>query len=130
MRRPEERRYAFETATIDRRLGRELPGLELLRRIRDGELPTAAMAQTLAFRFAEVEPGRVVVEGEAERFVYNMWGIAHGGWAATQKASTTREPLAAPRSSASRRLSAAARRRSAPKMDRLRTHAVQRSLRR
>jgi uncharacterized protein (TIGR00369 family) len=82
MRAPEERRYAFETATIDRRLGRELSGLELLRRIRDGELPTAAMAQTLAFRFAEVEPGRVVVEGEAGRFVYNMWGIAHGGWAA------------------------------------------------
>ena len=83
MRAPEERRYAFETATVDRRLLHELSGLEVMQRIRDGELPASAMAQTMDFRFTTVEPGRVVVEGEPGRFVYNMWGIAHGGWAAT-----------------------------------------------
>ena len=83
MRRSVERRYAFETETIDRGLLRELSGLEVMTRIRDGALPWAAIAQTVGFRLVEVEPGRVVVEGEPEPFVYNMWGIAHGGYAAT-----------------------------------------------
>ena len=59
MRAPEERRYAFETATIDRRLLHELSGLDVMTRIRDGELPASAMAQTMDFRFTLVEPGRV-----------------------------------------------------------------------
>jgi uncharacterized protein (TIGR00369 family) len=80
---PEERRYGFETATIDQALLRELSGLEVMRRIRDGLLPLAAIAQTVGFRLAEVERGHVVFEGAAERFVYNMFGAAHGGWAAT-----------------------------------------------
>lgn len=80
---PEERRYAFETATVDRDVLKELGGLELMRRIRDGKLPLAAIAQTVEFRLVEVEPGMVAFEGAPERFVYNMFGAAHGGYAAT-----------------------------------------------
>ena len=80
---PEERRYAFETATIDPGLLKDLGGLEVMRRIRDGELPLAGIAQTVGFRLVEVEPGMVASEGVPERFVYNMFGAAHGGYAAT-----------------------------------------------
>ena len=80
---PQERRYAFETATISRELLAELSGLELMRRIRDGLLPLAAIAQTVGFRLVEAEPGTVAFEGVPEPFVYNMFGAAHGGYAAT-----------------------------------------------
>ena len=80
---PEERRYAFETGTIDRGVLEELGGLEVMRRIRDGALPLAAIAQTVGFRLVEAEPGMVAFEGAPERFVYNMFGAAHGGYAAT-----------------------------------------------
>ena len=81
--RPEERRYAFETETIDPGVLKDLGGLEVMRRIRDGELPLAGIAQTVGFRLVEVEPGMVAFEGVPERFVYNMFGAAHGGYAAT-----------------------------------------------
>jgi uncharacterized protein (TIGR00369 family) len=80
---PRERTYTYEAATIDPAVLRELSGLEVMRRIRDGELPLAGIAQTVGFRLAEVEPGFVAFEGTPERFVYNMFGVAHGGYAAT-----------------------------------------------
>lgn len=83
MQAPEERRYAFETGTIGPELLKELGGLEVMRRIRDGELPLAAIAQTVGFRLTEVEPGVVAFEGAPELFVYSMFGAAHGGYAAT-----------------------------------------------
>ena len=80
---PEQRSYVYDAATIGPELLRELSGLEVMERIRDGLLPLAAIAQTVGFRLAEVEPGRVVFEGTPEAFVYNMFGAVHGGWAAT-----------------------------------------------
>jgi uncharacterized protein (TIGR00369 family) len=83
LREPRERTYAYEAGTIDPRVLRELSGLEVMRKIRDGELPLAGIAQTVGFRLAEVEPGFVAFEGAPEPFVYNMFGAAHGGYAAT-----------------------------------------------
>ena len=83
LREPRERTYLWESATIGTARLRELSGLELMRLIRDGGLPMAAIGQTVGFRLTEAEPGRAVFEGEPEPFVYNMFGAAHGGYAAT-----------------------------------------------
>jgi uncharacterized protein (TIGR00369 family) len=58
-------------------------GLELLRGIMTGELPSAPISQTLDFFLAEVEPGRVVFQGNPQPAFYNPLGSIHGGWMAT-----------------------------------------------
>ena len=58
-------------------------GLELLRGIMTGELPSAPISQTLDFFLAEVEPGRVVFQGNPQPAFYNPIGSVHGGWMAT-----------------------------------------------
>ncbi len=84
MRKTEERAsYAYETSAIDAALLKELSGLEVMQRLLAGELPMAPIAQTLAFRLIEAEPARAVFEAEPQRFAYNMFGAAHGGYAAT-----------------------------------------------
>jgi uncharacterized protein (TIGR00369 family) len=83
MHEPQERHYAYETGIIGPELLKELSGLEVMQRLLAGDLPMAAIASTLDFRLALVEPGRVVVEAAPQRFVYNMFGAAHGGYAAT-----------------------------------------------
>ncbi|MFO1039524.1 MAG: PaaI family thioesterase [Geminicoccaceae bacterium] len=83
MRRPAHRSYAHETALIEPSVALEMSGLEIMEAIRDGRLPIAAIAQTIDFRLVEVEAGRTVFEGEPDRHVHNMFGAAHGGYAAT-----------------------------------------------
>jgi len=58
-------------------------GLELLRGVMTGELPPAPISQTLDFFLAEVEPGRVVFQGNPRPAFYNPLGSIHGGWMAT-----------------------------------------------
>lgn len=43
----------------------------------------APIGDTLGFKLAEVERGRVVFEGKPDRSVYNPLGSVHGGYAAT-----------------------------------------------
>jgi uncharacterized protein (TIGR00369 family) len=78
-----ERTYSYETAVISPQERRSLSGLEVMQKILAGELPMAAMADTLDFRLVEVAEGSVVFLGEPWRFAYNMHGAVHGGWAAT-----------------------------------------------
>ena len=78
MHEPQERRYAYETAIIGPELLKELSGLEVMQRLLAGDLPMAAIASTLDFRLALVEPGRVVVEATPQRF-----GSAAGSRAAS-----------------------------------------------
>lgn len=78
-----ERSYAYETAIILPAERRGLSGLEVMQKILSGELPMAAMADTLDFRLVEVATGLVAFTGTPRRFAYNMHGAAHGGWAAT-----------------------------------------------
>ncbi|MDQ3935260.1 MAG: PaaI family thioesterase [Actinomycetota bacterium] len=63
--------------------GRELPGIEFLRAIRDGELPSGPIQNLLSFRLAEVDPGRVVFVAEPGEQHFNVIGVVHGGLAAT-----------------------------------------------
>jgi uncharacterized protein (TIGR00369 family) len=58
-------------------------GAELLTAIMAGALPPAPIGETLDFFLAEVEPGRVVFQGNPQAAFYNPLGSVHGGWSAT-----------------------------------------------
>jgi uncharacterized protein (TIGR00369 family) len=59
------------------------PGLEVLRRVIAGELPSTPMARLMGIRLTVADPGRVVFEAEPGEYVYNFSGAVHGGFAAT-----------------------------------------------
>lgn len=58
-------------------------GVDLLKAIMAGELPAAPISETLDFFLAEVEPGRIVFQGNPRAAFYNPIGSVHGGWSAT-----------------------------------------------
>jgi uncharacterized protein (TIGR00369 family) len=59
-----------------------LSGLEAMQAIRDGILPPPPMAKLIGFRMAVAEPGRVVMELDAEESLENTIGLLHGATAA------------------------------------------------
>jgi uncharacterized protein (TIGR00369 family) len=58
-------------------------GVSFLRALLDGTLPPPPITETLGFRLASVEPGRVIFEGEPQFRHYNPIGMVHGGFAMT-----------------------------------------------
>lgn len=60
-----------------------LSGLQQMQAILNGELPYAAIAQTLDFLMVEVNEGRVVFQGRPGPTHLNPMGSVHGGWFAT-----------------------------------------------
>ena len=68
---------------MPREVAATLTGLELLRGALEGRHPGAPIAEGLNFRFAEVEDGRVVFEGEPGPQHLNPLGSVHGGWVLT-----------------------------------------------
>jgi uncharacterized protein (TIGR00369 family) len=63
--------------------GGSLTGIEVLRKIRDGELPPPPIAATLDFDLVEVDEGRAVFEGVPAEFHYNPIGVVHAGYTVT-----------------------------------------------
>ncbi len=63
--------------------GRSMAGIDFLRAIRDGRLPSPPIAELLGFRLAEVEPGHAVFEVIPGEQHYNPIGVVHGGLAMT-----------------------------------------------
>ena len=63
--------------------GRELTGLEFLRAIRDGRLPSPPIAELLGFKLVEADPGQAVFEVLPDERHYNPIGVVHGGLAMT-----------------------------------------------
>jgi uncharacterized protein (TIGR00369 family) len=63
--------------------GRELSGLEFVRRVFAGELPPPPIATLMGFRGVEAEPGRAVFEIVPGDEHYNPIGSVHGGVALT-----------------------------------------------
>ena len=57
-----------------------LSGIETMRAVLDGRLPTPPIARTVGFSLAEVAEGRVVFEGTPDFRHYNVLGSVHGGW--------------------------------------------------
>jgi len=54
-------------------------GLDFLRAIKDGQIPTPPIASLIGFRFTEVEAGRVVLEIDPAEYHYNPTAVVHGG---------------------------------------------------
>ena len=59
-----------------------MSGIEAMRAIRDGRLPPPPLAKLIGFRMATVEPGRIVMELDAEESLENTIGLLHGATAA------------------------------------------------
>lgn len=58
-------------------------GIDRLRAVMRGDVPGAPMAILVGITITQVEPGRVVFEGTAAEYHYNLGGVAHGGLACT-----------------------------------------------
>lgn len=58
-------------------------GLEVMQAMLNGELPHAAIAQTLDFLILEVSDGHAVFQGTPSVQHFNPMGTVHGGWFAT-----------------------------------------------
>jgi uncharacterized protein (TIGR00369 family) len=58
-------------------------GLELLRDIKDGQVPPPPISQLMNFTGALFEEGRAIFEGDPAEYLYNPIGVVHGGWAMT-----------------------------------------------
>ena len=59
-----------------------MSGMEAMQAIRDGILPPPPLAKLIGFRPVLVEPGRVVMELDAEESLENTVGLLHGATAA------------------------------------------------
>jgi len=77
------RSYSWEdpSALAERMAGQS--GLDLIRLMAAGEVAAAPIAQTLGFRLAEADRGRVVFECEPAEYHYNPIGTVHAGLAMT-----------------------------------------------
>lgn len=60
-----------------------LTGLEMLRAMIAGDLPSPSIAATMGFRLLDVAPGLAVFEGAAGPHLLNPLGGVHGGVALT-----------------------------------------------
>jgi uncharacterized protein (TIGR00369 family) len=77
------RTIAWEDPTTGVGAAAEMSGLEYLRAIARGKLPTAPMADLLGFNLVEIKRGRVVFECVPAEYHYNPIGAVHGGLACT-----------------------------------------------
>lgn len=73
----------WEDPAAARAAGAGKSGIDYLRAICDGRLPTPPIAELMGFRLSEVAEGRVVFECEPAEYHYNPIGSVHGGLAAT-----------------------------------------------
>ncbi len=78
-----KRMVTWEDPTAGVEAAAKMSGLEYLRAIARGELPTAPMADLIGFDFSEIEEGRVVFECTPAEYHYNPIGVVHGGLACT-----------------------------------------------
>jgi uncharacterized protein (TIGR00369 family) len=64
-------------------LGKTMSGLDYLRAMQSGELPTPPISAMMDMTFQEASEGRVVFTLEPAEYHYNPLGSVHGGVAAT-----------------------------------------------
>ena len=74
-------RWEDPAPTVD--FVRRSSGLDAIRAIQGGTLPRPPISSLVNFTIAEVEEGRVVVEGYPGEEHYNPIGVVHGGFALT-----------------------------------------------
>jgi uncharacterized protein (TIGR00369 family) len=76
------RTYSWKDPSVAAGLVRSMSGLEFIQRIIAGDF-TPPLADTMGFRLASAEAGRVTFELEPKEFHYNPIGVVHGGVALT-----------------------------------------------
>ncbi len=76
------RTYSWHDPAPTARAGRGMSGLDYLRAMMRGDLPSPPICATLGTRLVEVEEGRVVWEGRPAEYLYNPIATVHGGFAA------------------------------------------------
>jgi uncharacterized protein (TIGR00369 family) len=77
----------YGVATVEEIAGKS--GLNVLRAMIDGHLPSPPIAQVLTFQLVEVGEGLAVFEGQTGQHLLNPAGTVHGGWALTLIDSVT-----------------------------------------
>ncbi len=77
------RTYTWEDPLAALEVAKGLPGIEIVRRIITGELPSPPIANVLGLRLVEAEEGRAVFEGEPAEEHYNIVGTVHAGFTTT-----------------------------------------------
>lgn len=75
-------RWADPREAVRRAIEGRLSGLEFLRAMRDGAIPSPPVGVLLGFEIDVVEPGRVVFGLQPAEHHYNTNGVVHGGVAA------------------------------------------------
>src|SRR5260370_6853656 len=60
--------------------GAALSGLEFIRAIFDGKVPSPPITATMGFTGGSVEEGKVTFVGEPAEHLYNPIGVVHGGF--------------------------------------------------
>ena len=78
-----------ETSSVKAEDRATMSGLEYMRKLAAGELPSSGMAQLMNFKLVEVSEGHAVFTITPDERHYNGIGIAHGGLAATLLDSAT-----------------------------------------
>jgi uncharacterized protein (TIGR00369 family) len=77
------REYSWSDPSISASALAGRSGLDLMRGLISGELPTPPMSRTMGFDIVEAEEGRVVFTFTPAEFHYNPMGFVHGGAVAT-----------------------------------------------
>jgi uncharacterized protein (TIGR00369 family) len=77
------RTYSWSDPLAMAAAGRELSGIDFLRAVSEGRLPTPPIAATIDIRMLEIEEGRVVFGAEPGEFHYNPIGVVHASLAMT-----------------------------------------------
>lgn len=78
-----ERTITWSNPQLSADASREMAGLDLMRGLRDGTVPSPPIAALVGFSIDEVEEGRMVMRLTPAEYHYNPIGTMHGGVLAT-----------------------------------------------
>jgi uncharacterized protein (TIGR00369 family) len=77
------RTITWEDPTTAIQGGKTMSGIQYLKALQSGELPSPPISALIGMEIAEVSEGRVVFSAEPAEYHYNPLGTVHGGIAAT-----------------------------------------------
>jgi uncharacterized protein (TIGR00369 family) len=60
-------------------MGASMAGLDFMRAIMDGQVPTPSLHSLMQINMVSVEPGKVVFTCAPDESTYNLTGVVHGG---------------------------------------------------
>ncbi len=80
---PRSRTHTWQDPTLGATAAQSLSGLDYLRAMAAGDLPSPPIFHTLAFTSIDVAPGQITFHFTPEEFHYNPIGSVHGGVLAT-----------------------------------------------